>query len=424
MNNLTLWRYSRRTLLKLVGQSAAALTLLTACTNPAPSPTATPSALPTAIPTIPPTALPTERPTMSQPTPQPDPGGEVSLDFKIGQMLMVGFRGQTVDETHPIVQDIRERHLGSVVLFDYDTISAQYARNIASPEQLKTLTATLQSFAATPLLISTDQEGGLVNRLRDRYGFPPTLSHQALGELNDPAVTQQHAAAMAQTLAAAGVNLNLAPVVDLNLNPSNPAIGLYERSFSADPQVVIAQAQAFIEAHHAAGVLCTLKHFPGHGSSTADTHLGIVDVTQTWSRAELEPYAALIATGQADAVMTAHVFNASLDPDYPATLSKPIITDLLRGELGYDGVVITDDMQMGAIREQYGFETAIQKTIEAGVDIIAIANNLVYAEDVVARTVALIKNLVAAGTISTERIEQSYARIQRLKSRLSTASGA
>jgi len=361
---------------------------------------------------------------MSQPTNQPAPGGEVSLDFKIGQMLMVGFRGQTVDETHPIVQDIRERHLGSVVLFDYDTISTQYARNIASPEQLKTLTATLQSFAATPLLISTDQEGGLVNRLRERYGFPTTLSHQALGELNDPAVTQQHAGAMAQTLAAAGVNLNLAPVVDLNLNPSNPAIGLYERSFSADPQVVIAQAQAFIEAHHAAGVLCTLKHFPGHGSSTADTHLGIVDVTQTWSRVELEPYAALIATGQADAVMTAHVFNASLDPDYPATLSKPIITDLLRGALGYDGVVITDDMQMGAIREQYGFETAIQKTIEAGVDIIAIANNLVYEEDVVARTIALIKNLVAAGTISTERIEQSYARIQRLKSRLSTASGA
>lgn len=361
---------------------------------------------------------------MSQPTSQPDPNGEVSLDFKIGQMVMVGFRGQMVDETHPIVQDIRERHLGSVVLFDYDTISAQYGRNIASPDQLKALTAALQSFAATPLLISTDQEGGLVNRLRERYGFPTTLSHQALGELNDPAVTQQHAGAMAQTLAAAGVNLNLAPVVDLNLNPSNPAIGLYERSFSADPQVVIAQAQTFIEAHHAAGVLCTLKHFPGHGSSTADTHLGIVDVTQTWSRAELEPYAALIAAGQADAVMTAHVFNAALDPDYPATLSKPVITDLLRGELGYDGVVITDDMQMGAIREQYGFETAIQKTIEAGVDIIAIANNLVYEEDVVARTVAVIKNLAAAGTISLERIEQSYARIQRLKRRLSTASGA
>jgi len=418
MHNLTLRRYSRRTLLKQAGQSAAAFALLTACANPVPPPTATPSALSTATPTVSPTSLPTEAPTMSQPTPQPDPNGEVSLDFKIGQMLMVGFRGQTVDETHPIVQDIRDRHLGSVVLFDYDTISAQYARNIASPEQLKALTTALQSVAATPLLISTDQEGGLVNRLRERYGFPPTLSHQALGQINDPAVTRARAGAMAQTLAVAGVNLNLAPVVDLNLNPSNPAIGLYERSFSADPQIVIAQAQAFIEAHHAAGLLCTLKHFPGHGSSTADTHLGIVDVTQTWSRTELEPYATLIAAGQADAVMTAHVFNAALDPDYPATLSKPVITDLLRGELGYDGVVITDDMQMGAIRAQYGFETAIQKTIEAGVDIIAIANNLVYEEDVAARTVALIKNLVAAGTISAERIDQSYARIQRLKSRL------
>ncbi len=183
MNDLTLQRYSRRTLLKRTGQGVAAIALLSGCANPAPPPTATPSASLTAMPTILPTPLPTETPTMSQPTRQPEPSDAVSLDFKIGQMLMVGFRGQTVAETHPIVQDIRERHLGSVVLFDYDTISAQYARNIASPTQLKALTAALQSFAATPLLISTDQEGGLVNRLRERYGFPPTLSHQALGQI-------------------------------------------------------------------------------------------------------------------------------------------------------------------------------------------------------------------------------------------------
>ena len=126
----------------------------------------------------------------------------------------------------------------------------------------------------------------------------------------------------------------------------------------------------------------------------------------------------IITAKQADAIMTAHVFNATLDPTYPATLSKPTITGILRGELHYDGVVITDDMQMGAIRELYGFETAIQKTLEAGVDIIAIANNLVYEEDAAARTFALIKQLVTNGIIPEARIDQSYQRIQQLKSKL------
>lgn len=342
----------------------------------------------------------------------------VTLDVKIGQMLMVGFRGLTVDATSPIVQDIRQRHLGGVVLFDYDVQTAQFVRNIASPAQLKTLIAALQSFAATPLLVTMDQEGGEVSRLRETYGFPPTLSHQALGQQNDLKVTSEESGKMAHTLAEMGVNLNLAPVVDLNINPNSPAIGAHERSFSADPHIVTQQALSFIAAHHAQGVLCTLKHFPGHGSATQDTHKGFVDVTNTWSRPELEPYRAIITAKQADAIMTAHVFNATLDPTYPATLSKPTITGILRDELHYDGVVITDDMQMGAIRELYGFETAIQKTLEAGVDIIAIANNLIYEEDAAARTFATIKQLVTNGVISEARIDQSYQRIQQLKSKL------
>jgi len=341
----------------------------------------------------------------------------VPLDVKIGQMLLVGFRGLEVDANHPIVQDIRQRHLGGVVLFDYDVQTAQFVRNIASPAQLKTLIAALQSFAATPLLVTMDQEGGEVTRLRESYGFPPTLSHQALGQRNDLKVTREESGKMAHTLAEMGVNLNLAPVVDLNINPNSPAIGAHERSFSADPQIVTQQALAFIAAHHEQGVLCTLKHFPGHGSATQDTHKGFVDVTNTWSRPELEPYRAIIAAKQADAIMTAHVFNATLDPTYPATLSKATITGILRNELHYGGVVITDDMQMGAIRELYGFEVAIEKTIEAGVDIIAIANNLIYEEDAAARTFALIKQLVTTGGISEARIDQSYQRIQQLKSK-------
>jgi beta-N-acetylhexosaminidase len=161
-----------------------------------------------------------------------------------------------------------------------------------------------------------------------------------------------------------------------------------------------------------------LKHFPGHGSSRDDSHLGFVDVTNTWARAELEPYARLIAAGQCDAVMTAHIFNANLDPSLPATLSERIITGLLRDELRFDGVIVSDDMQMKAISDHYGFETAIRLAMEAGVDILAIANNSVFEPDVAARAIAVIQRLVQEGRISAARIEQSYQRIMRLKARL------
>jgi beta-N-acetylhexosaminidase len=164
--------------------------------------------------------------------------------------------------------------------------------------------------------------------------------------------------------------------------------------------------------------LCCPKHFPGHGSSTSDSHFGLVDVSETWTRAELQPYDDLIRAGLADSIMTAHVFNARLDPDYAATLSAATLTGLLRGELGYDGVIISDDMQMGAIRRHYGFEEAVLAAVDAGVDILAIANNSIFAEDAASRTVEILRRAVEQGRISRARIEQSYGRIQRLKGRL------
>jgi beta-N-acetylhexosaminidase len=301
------------------------------------------------------------------------------------------------------------------VLFDYDVPTGTPVRNIESPDQVKALAEDLQSFSTEPMLIAIDQEGGQIRRLKEESGFPPTQSAQYLGTVNDLSLTREHATAMAETLGQLGINLNLAPVVDLNTNPENPIIGRYERSFSADPAIVTAHALEFIRAHHEQGVRCTLKHFPGHGSSAEDSHLGLVDVTTSWSRTELEPYANIINAGEADAIMTAHVFNANLDRDYPATLSKSTITGLLREELGYNGVVISDDMQMGAIVNEYGFETAIQAAIEAGVDIIAMANNSTYEEDIVARTATLIQRLVEDGKISETRIDESYQRIQQLK---------
>lgn len=344
---------------------------------------------------------------------------EASLEVKIGQMLMVGFRGLTVDANHPIVEAVRDYHLGGVLLFDYDAINGVPRRNIESPQQVRALIESLQQFAAVPLLVGIDYEGGMVNRLKEEYGFPPTVTHEHLGRVNDPAVTYAHASQQAQTLASLGINLNLAPVVDLNTNPANPVIGKYERSFSDDADTVITHAVEFIRAHHDQGVVCSLKHFPGHGSSTADSHLGFTDVTDTWSRYELKPFASIIQAGMADTIMTAHVFNANLDARYPATLSHNIITGVLRGQLGYDGVVFSDDIQMRAITNHYGFDVAVQRAIEAGVDIITFGNNAkVFEEHVTKRAVALITRLVQEGVISAERIDESYQRIVRLKRRI------
>jgi len=343
---------------------------------------------------------------------------DIPLDVKIGQMLLIGFRGLEVDENQPIVKDIKVRHIGGVVLFDYDVPTRSPVRNVESPEQVKNLIADLQKYASIPLLVAIDQEGGKVCRLKEKFGFPSTVSHQFLGEKNNTALTRKHASSMAQTMKQLGINLNLAPVLDLNTNPANPVIGGIQRSFSADPEIVAKHALEFIKAHHDNGILCTLKHFPGHGSSKDDSHLGLVDITDTWSSGELKPYESIIKAGEADAIMTAHVFNSNLDSQYPATLSKAVITGILRKKLGYNGVIISDDMQMGAIVKHYGFETAISKAVEAGCDIIALANNSIFDADAAAKAYRTIKRLVRDGVISESRIDESYQRIQRLKAKI------
>ncbi len=333
-------------------------------------------------------------------------------------MLMVGFRGTQVEDGHFILRDIRQRHLGGVILFDYDVLSGRRGRNIASPSQLEALVASLQAAAETPLLVAVDQEGGEVARLSEGAGFPSTLSHGQLGRLDNLDVTGSRSSSLAETLAGAGIGLNLAPVVDLCANPDNPVIAALDRCFSDDPRKVTAHARRFIRAHHAQGVLCTLKHFPGHGSSVGDSHRGFTDVTATWTRAELEPYRRLIRSGLVDAVMTAHVYNARLDRRYPATLSRATLTGLLRKELGFDGVILSDDLQMGAITAHYGLETAIEKALAAGVDILVFGNNLAYDERIVTRARAIISALVRSGRIDASRIDDSWRRIRRLKDRL------
>lgn len=344
--------------------------------------------------------------------------GTPGLDVKIGQMIMVGFRGLALSDDHPVARDIRERHIGGVILFDYDVPTHTYGRNIESARQIRALTSSLQARAPSPLFVAVDQEGGKVSRLKEKNGFPPTVSQKRLGARDDLEKTGLQADVTAKTLAGLGVNVNLVPVVDLDINPENPVIGKLERSFSRDPAAVTRHALVVIEAHRRYGVLTAPKHFPGHGSAAGDTHEGLVDVTGRWSALELEPFSSLIRQGKADMIMTAHIFNGKLDPVWPATLSPKTLTNLLRQEMGFDGVVISDDMQMKAIASRYGLEMAIRQGILAGVDILLFANNSVYEEDIATRAVATVRGLVEKGDIPRERIDESWHRIMKLKERL------
>jgi beta-N-acetylhexosaminidase len=339
-----------------------------------------------------------------------------SLREKIGQLLNVGFRGCLPADCAPVVRDIRDHHIGGVILFDQEMADGSARRrNIQSPAQVRELLAFLQSHARLPLLTSVDQEGGRVNRLKPDYGFPASISHEELGRIDDPAVTYRHAAATAETLASVGFNLNLAPVVDLDANPDNPIIKGKRRSFAADPEVVARHAAEFVRAHRDRGVLACAKHFPGHGSARGDTHLGLVDVTPTWHERELIPFQRLIEAGLCDVIMSAHVFNAKLDPDRPATLSRAVITGLLRERLGFQGVITSDDMEMKAISSQYGLENSVPAAIEAGIDVLCFGNNLSYDPDIAPRAIAIVERAVTSGRIPESRIDASYQRVLTLK---------
>ena len=344
----------------------------------------------------------------------------VPLNIKLGQMLIVGFRGLEVSNVSPIAQAIKQLHIGGVVLFDIHvpTRKTEPLRNIQSPVQVKKLIEDLQSYSDIPLLVTVDQEGGIIQRLKPKYGFPKTVSHQYLGELGSTDSTFLHATIIANTLKKVGFNMNLAPVVDVNVNPDNPIIGKLERSFSSDPAEVFKHAFYYINAHKKQKVLTCLKHYPGHGSSDADSHLGLVDVTNTWQANEALPYVNLIQGKTVDAIMTAHVFNAKLDSLYPATLSKKVITDL-RKTLLYEGVVISDDMNMGAITKHYGFEKGIELAVNAGVDVLCFGNNSeTYDPNLPQKAFDTLKKLVKEGRISESRIDEAYERIQVLKKKL------
>lgn len=325
-----------------------------------------------------------------------------------------------------VLDDIRAGHVGGVILFDRDVTTGSPERNVISPKQVRGLSAALQAAAAAspaglPLFVAVDQEGGRVQRLKPERGFtqyPPArqLGQGTVGE------TRLRAVAMGRELADVGVNLNFAPVVDVDVNPDSPAIGRLGRSYGRDPRAVAAHAAAFINGMAHVGVVSCLKHFPGHGSARADSHLGVTDVSATRRPEELWPYRTLLrpagnawADGWGGMVMVGHLYDNRLDAAHPATLSRATIDGLLRRDMGWRGVVITDDLQMGAITERYPLEDVVFRAVDAGADILLFGNNLRWQPDLTARVHETLTGLVRSGRISEDRIRQSYLRIARLK---------
>nr|BBK60996.1 GH3 beta-N-acetylglucosaminidase [Paenibacillus sp. FPU-7] len=339
-------------------------------------------------------------------------GKALTLKQKVGQLVMAGFNGlEASDDARKL---ITEDHVGGIIYF---------RRNLAEPAQVAKLSAELQQIAAesdnVPLLISIDQEGGMVTRLENGVTVVP--GNMALGAAGDAELAYEAAHIIGSELRALGINMNFAPSLDINNNPGNPVIGV--RSYGGTAELVARLGTEAVRGFQDAGVAATVKHFPGHGDTGEDSHHALPTVPharERLDRLELAPFREAIARG-VDAVMTAHVLFPAVEPEkLPATLSSNVIEGLLRGELGYDGVVVTDCLEMNAISKFYGVGEGAVQAVEAGADLILVSHRY-------ERQKAALDALLAAvesGRISEERIDRSVGRLLALKQRRAVDAGA
>lgn len=329
----------------------------------------------------------------------------MTLEQQVGQLLMVGFTGTTA--TPEALDLIQSGHVGGVILF---------SRNIETPEQTLALTTSLQAAARAaghpfPLLIAIDQENGIIRRTGPgTTTFPGSM---ALGAIGDASLAEAVARATGEELRALGITQNLAPVVDVANNSANPVIGV--RSFGADAELVARLGAATVRGLQAAGVAATLKHFPGHGDTATDTHLALAEIPHGIERLEaieLPPFRAGIAAG-ADVVMTAHVALPAYtgSATLPATLSSEVIQGLLRQRLGYQGVVMTDCLEMNAISKGVGIARGAAQALRAGADIVLVSHR--YDRQIEALTA--IRQSVGDGSLSAELVSEAVVRVLRLK---------
>jgi beta-N-acetylhexosaminidase len=334
------------------------------------------------------------------------------LDKKIGQMILIGFPKPEVDSLS--LAEVRAGKAGAIIYFEKNLPPKN---TIAATKKMNEI---YQKAAPIPLLICIDQEGGKVNRMKTKYGFPRSVTAAYLGKTKSLDSARYYGASTAKALKNVGFNVNFAPCVDLAINKENTVIVKVERSYSRNADTVAMFATEVVKEHRKQNIITSLKHFPGHGSSLADTHYGVADVTNTWLADELKPYKTMLLAGHVDAVMTSHIVNKNIDPKgLPGTLSKRVIDSLLRKQIGFKGVVFSDDMQMQAIAKNFTLEETIKLAINAGVDIMCFSNNIPGSEErTVDRVHRIIKKMVQTGEIKRERIEESYKRIMELKKKL------
>jgi beta-N-acetylhexosaminidase len=360
-----------------------------------------------------PTASPTQTPSLSpSPTPSPSPTAapdpiqeqikQMTLDEKIGQMVIIGVNGTAVSEQ---TRDLIEHyHVGGIILYKNNIIDkAQTTDFLNELKQVNTKQNKL------PLWLSVDQEGGRVSRMPDEYTKLPT--NRAIGKINKAEFSYKLGKILGKELHSVGFNMDFAPVLDINSNPNNPVIG--DRSFGADAKLVSRLGVQTMLGIQAQKVAAVVKHFPGHGDTSVDSHLDLPIVQTDLKRLrtfEWLPFQAAIEHN-VDAVMVAHILLPKIDPDHPASFSKIIITNYLRNELKYNGVVMTDDMTMGGIVNHYELKDAAVQSIIAGSDVIMVAHEYSKAKEVLTN----LKSKVETGALSKQRIDQSVYRILQLK---------
>ena len=392
---------TNRNLLALILLIVFTLTGCQTAAVPAPAPEAAPTA---AVPS--PESTPTPALT---PVPEPDPFAEqlaaMTVEEKVGQLLIGGFEGTEIgDQATRLVQ---EYQVGGLIL---------YGRNITGAGQLVTLTNGLKALNGDgiPLFLSIDQEGGGVDRMPPEVRRTPGA--YCVGQTGSVPAAQSYGDVLAAECAAFGLNLDFAPVLDVWSNPGNTVIG--QRAFSADARTVAGLGPAAARRMMDQGIIPAVKHFPGHGDTVVDSHVGLPVVDKSLEeleKTELIPFRAAIQSagtdGQVPAVMVAHILLTQLDPERPASLSPAVVTGLLREELGFAGAVLTDDLTMGAVTQSYGLGEAAVLAVEAGCDILLVC----HGQDSVPAVRTALLEAAASGRITAERLDESVYRILRLK---------
>ncbi len=332
-----------------------------------------------------------------------------NLKQLLHKMLIIGFDAQDISKNDTLITQIKNG-LGGVILFDHYIGDKTKSKNISSSKQVKNLTSSLQNISDDPLIICIDQEGGKVARLKEQKGFRATKSAKTIASLSIDEAKREYES-LAKELQGLGINCNFAPLVDLGINKDSKVIYGLDRAYGEDGETVVKYGEIFMDALIKHNIINVLKHFPGHGSAKADSHEGFVDISNTWDEIELFPYKKLLH--KTNMIMSAHVYNSKLDEKYPSTLSYNTNTKLLREQLGYDGVLVTDDLQMLAIKEHYKKEEAIELAINSGADMLMYCNQL--GDDDTDETINMMEHLVKSGKISIDRIKEANKRIDKLR---------